>query len=572
MRIPRKGGRGASYTWTFPICPHAVVIDLSVISALQHDIEERRDVQQGLLFGQTSSGATQIDGYAPLPRLEAGEFVKALEHGRRKVVGYYRIREGSAFILTGEEIRLAKELQRPGSVVLLIERRAAGPAEGTFCFWRGESFVTNLPLPFPIHPVLLGGGPEWEQAAEVAEPTAAAAEPTRIRSKAPRRRAGLGVGQVALMAAGVIAGVALGATLLRNPQRGQPAGSANLRPDSGTSHLPPELRGQVEITWDPRAPAVATAMAGQLKIDDGGVKRLIPLNAVELGFGSVLYSPVSDRLTIDLTTRQKDGRMGKAEAVAHPFVPMAPSPEVSKPTPPPPAVALPTATIPLPIKDSGAANGASPVKITPPVPDTARAAEVAPPPNVAARPTAKAFTWPSADRSTTAGTSAPVVLDPPAIQDHPAVQVATGAIPLAPSLPVPPPPPPVARSTAPHSGRLIWTGTLLRRGVVELDGRNVSVGSLNGGLPGVPVNVTVSPAEFSDHGLVVYVTDPKRNNRVEPPSAANGWNQINYVWDPERVRQVAILETPNASNRYSRLAVRNDARRCSMMFIDWVAR
>jgi len=119
---------------------------------------------------------------------------------------------------------------------------------------------------------------------------------------------------------------------------------------------------------------------------------------------------------------------------------------------------------------------------------------------------------------------------------------------------------------------MIWTGTLSRRGVVELDGHTVSIGNLSGGLPGVPVNVTISPAEFADHGLVVYTTDPKRHNRVEAPNAGNGWNQIKYIWDPERVRQVEVLEAPNPSNKFSRLAVRNDARRCSMMLIDWVTK
>jgi hypothetical protein len=70
----------------------------------------------------------------------------------------------------------------------------------------------------------------------------------------------------------------------------------------------------------------------------------------------------------------------------------------------------------------------------------------------------------------------------------------------------------------------------------------------------------------------VYTTDSKLDKHVEAPSARNGWNRITYIWDPERVRQIAVLEQPNASNRFSHLALRSDARRCSMLVIDWAAR
>jgi len=107
--------------------------------------------------------------------------------------------------------------------------------------------------------------------------------------------------------------------------------------------------------------------------------------------------------------------------------------------------------------------------------------------------------------------------------------------------------------------------------VVEVDQRSVSIGSLNGALPGVPVNVSVSPAEFGSNGMVVYTTNARLDKHVEPASAANGWNRITYVYDPERARQIAVLETPNPSNRFSHLALRSDARRLSMLVIDWTA-
>jgi hypothetical protein len=145
-------------------------------------------------------------------------------------------------------------------------------------------------------------------------------------------------------------------------------------------------------------------------------------------------------------------------------------------------------------------------------------------------------------------------------------------------VPAPPPAPPPkaapapARPATPRSGRLIWTGTLTRQAIVELDGRLASVGSLNGMLPGAPVSLSITPAEFGPDGLVVYTTDASRHNRVEPASAGTGWNRVTYIWDPERVRQISVLEAPSPNNGFNRLALRNDARRCSMILIDWTLR
>jgi hypothetical protein len=131
---------------------------------------------------------------------------------------------------------------------------------------------------------------------------------------------------------------------------------------------------------------------------------------------------------------------------------------------------------------------------------------------------------------------------------------------------------PAPAHAAATTGRLIWTGTLQRRGVVELEGHSATLGTLSAALPGVPVALTISPAEFSGDGLIVYTTDASRNGRTEPPSVRNGWNQVHFVWDPERVRQITVLEPPNPSNHFSRLSLRNDSRRCSMLLIDWAAR
>src|SRR5262249_14193869 len=125
--------------------------------------------------------------------------------------------------------------------------------------------------------------------------------------------------------------------------------------------------------------------------------------------------------------------------------------------------------------------------------------------------------------------------------------------PIPPRLPEPPPPPksppvaasipavaPVAASvtkTSPPagtSGRIIWTGELARDAVLTIDGRKASKGSLSGELPSGDVRVGAYPAELTSDGLKILTGNPRYSQpRVEQPSAANGWQKTQYVYDPK---------------------------------------
>lgn len=140
---------------------------------------------------------------------------------------------------------------------------------------------------------------------------------------------------------------------------------------------------------------------------------------------------------------------------------------------------------------------------------------------------------------------------------------------LAAALPHPKPPvvkPEAPMYSGPRSGRLIWTGMLGRRGVVEIEGSQVNAGTLSGALPGVPVSLRAAPAEFSHSGLMVYTADSARS---EKPSRANGWNSVQFQFDPARWSELVVLESPNRANEFKRLVLRSDARSCSVIVIDW---
>jgi hypothetical protein len=523
-------GGTARYLWNFPICPIRVTIDLSVVRALQHDLAAPGD-QQGLLFGRETEGSTHINGRERVAAAGREALASAMAGARRKPVGFYRMRHGRAFILTSEEIEIGTQLfTAPGALALLVERRTAGAGEATFFFRRGDSFVHNLPMPFPLDAERLADGDAPTAPAKPAKPPVG------------RRRA-------AAIAAGVVMAAGLIAVAMR--VRATPTSAAHPKtpavPHAAIVEAAPAGTG-LEFVWDPKSMPAATA--GLLEIDDGGVKQQIPLDADQLRAGSLPYTPASDRVRVELSTLQRDGRIVDASVSARrSTVAVAPSLAPAPPARPVSAPVEEKAPAPVPEK-------AAPEKSAPPAPVVSSADRKAAP-----RP----FTL---EVRRIEAPAQPVGLEPPPIERAP---LTSSVLPIVPALPPHLPPPAPAR-TAVHSGRLIWTGTLPRRGVVEFDGRSASPGSISGALPGVPVAVSISPAEFEGDGLVVYTTEAARNNRVDPASTSNGWNKVKWVWDPERVREIALLEPPNASNGYKRLAFRSDARRVSIVWIDWRAR
>jgi hypothetical protein len=126
--------------------------------------------------------------------------------------------------------------------------------------------------------------------------------------------------------------------------------------------------------------------------------------------------------------------------------------------------------------------------------------------------------------------------------------------------------------TGPRSGRLIWTGELDRRGVIEIERDRASVGALSGSLCALAADYRILPAEFTRDGLVAYTRDGSANGRREPPSKSNGWNSVQFVYDPVRVKELVVLEQPSPVNNFGRLVLRNDIRTYHVVVIDWTAR
>src|SRR5437764_7249207 len=132
------------FTCTFPGCPCPVTAHLPVIDRLHALLRSTAEDQQGILFGKPGDGGTEVLSSRPLVTFTAGEIAAAMGKSGEPAVGYYRIRQGSSLELSSQETEIAAELfSRPGSVVLLIERRA-GQAEGCF-FFQERGALLNYP-------------------------------------------------------------------------------------------------------------------------------------------------------------------------------------------------------------------------------------------------------------------------------------------------------------------------------------------------------------------------------------------------------------------------------------------
>jgi len=172
------------------------------------------------------------------------------------------------------------------------------------------------------------------------------------------------------------------------------------------------------------------------------------------------------------------------------------------------------------------------------------------------------------------GGSAKPKMQPPVLPAPPSPGTSTSAQAGSPDLfpktemsPQQPEPLPASRS-----GRLIWTGRLDPHAVVEINGAHAGFGSVSGSWPGSPAEFRVDPAEFTRDGLVIYTTDSAANGRTEPPSKANGGNPVWFAFDPLRAGQLVVLEAPNQRNNFNRIVLRNDAKTCPVIVIDWNTR
>jgi hypothetical protein len=295
---------------------------------LQGIVRNESGDRQGILYGQPSAVGPIVESSRALPVFGMEEMRGAIAEAHQPVVGYYRIREGDSLELTPAENNLAVTLfGRPGSVILLIERRAGGP-EANFFFLEHGAYL-NLPLlEFPLDVARLTEReaqrvrrtveePVVRAAAELPPPGSAPSSPPTAANGAPAsaRPPATRLWTFAIVILVAVASFCAALFIYRPQNRVGNAGAAvSTLPDVRTS-LRAERQGEdLKIMWDLNSPEVAGATSGVLDIDDGGATRRIPMTADQVRFGSLLYTPVSEQVSVRLTAL-KDNQSTRQESV-----------------------------------------------------------------------------------------------------------------------------------------------------------------------------------------------------------------------------------------------------------------
>ena len=309
------------YAWWFPGSPVRVHLDLRVIEGLQ---ERLRDTghgtdEHGLLFGRVQEGTTEILEFRPAFDRSVPEMIVELspQPGKR-LVGYYRT--GDALRLSAEDLSLFKTFfGKPYHVFLMMQPTGFGPANATFFFSQGHQKVSEFPfLEFPLDASLLATEERdrllrCRQASEHAAP---APEPSSPEPLKPQKRRRIFPKVAFAAAATVLLPPALwfanarfreGSTRAWNaiwitPRPPQPAPVSAPPPSQPSLGL--QVRRQAEdlkLSWDHGSPTVIAATSGLISIEDGTLKRKIPLDGQQLRWESILYAPISDQVLIQLT-------------------------------------------------------------------------------------------------------------------------------------------------------------------------------------------------------------------------------------------------------------------------------
>jgi hypothetical protein len=317
------------------------------------------------------------------------------------------------------------------------------------------------------------------------------------------------------------------------------------------------------VHWDRNAAAIQSSVAGELIVVDGSHVTRIPLGVDSLNSGTLAYVRRTGNVEVRLRARSQDNELH--EAVAH-FAGPAPEP----------------VTVTRSVEEDGSVermraeverlNGEltrmrSAVKPTVPAPAPASTSSVSVPARTIVPPVRTAVRTPAPAAQTMTAPPPSISIPQSSIPSAPvSPQVTTAAPPpvAAPAASVPAAavtPTPLAR------GKAIWTGMLPRGAVLLVDGRRPSVGALTGRMPDKPSRMRIYPADLREAGILVYTQAEKE--RIEAPSAGNGWNLTTYRPDAKRARDITVLESPSQANNWQRIMVRSEQRPLSMLVLEW---
>jgi hypothetical protein len=308
------------YVWRPPQSERVVYLSLGVVDRILPDVlrgfgslPKRGAEVGGLLLGRVSGSAVWIDahepvacGYAHGPSYEVRDkdeerFAQAVAQHSQHVVGFYRSDTREALKLAAEDLRLLdRHLASPDAVALLIRPYATKVSRAGFFFRSNGAFPSSTPLEFPFSRKLLRGESEAVETAEDAKREAD--PPPQVEEALPPRppRTRRDVWAAALTLA-VALGWSGGYFVAR---RTAPP------PDPSVYALGLTVErtaAQFKVTWDGKSEALRTSVRGELRVEDQGRVKAVPLELDQLRMGEAIYDSISGRVRFELRVQQTVG-------------------------------------------------------------------------------------------------------------------------------------------------------------------------------------------------------------------------------------------------------------------------
>ncbi len=335
-----------------------------------------------------------------------------------------------------------------------------------------------------------------------------------------------------------------------------------------------ETSGQLHISWDRSSYPVRNAVRGSLAIEDHGLRTEVNLTPSDLQSGSVSYAKQSNDVVIRLRVEQPDGPaveevtrfLKPGEPAARPTTSLVP--DTRKQSLDREASAVQARierqkvelskleqTVGSSKQQPGSAARVVPAR---PLVIPQRKTETQPAPVIAAPP-------PQIHTAPQTNGSAPL--------PGPAVEPA--ALPAAPSpaaaLPAAAPPPHPKVTAPPASGRILWTGKLIKNGRLAIEGNHASAGALIGALPAAAARVVAYPGDLTAEGMTLFTPDARFTKpATEAAGAQNGWNRTTYTFDRKRAAGIRVVEQPSAQNGY-KLVLQGETSKLSVLMLEWRA-
>ncbi len=338
---------------------------------------------------------------------------------------------------------------------------------------------------------------------------------------------------------------------------------------AGTPEIPPSIAlrtlasgPDLVIRWDPMAETLRGISGGRLLITDGGREIHRELDTAALFLGSLTYR----RLTGDVRIRLTVMRGGAAPVVeVTRFLGADPTEGGSSNQSVDPALREELDRLRKQLQSRQTENAALDRRLT----TLKRQATSRPPERQT--PTAPKITLAQKPLALTPVPPGPAAKPVTLAQHGPQTAPATPPPGRSAIIQQPPAQPKPAQYSGPSSGRLIWTGRLSPGQSVLIKSGRPNQGSLYGKLPGVPVTISVYPAEFAGSGLVIYSGQPEHANGVaaEEPGPGNAFSRTTYQYDLERAKAVEVVLAPREANNWNTLSFRAAKGQLTVVVVDW---